>query len=149
MKLIISSLFLIGLAISCTPPKESPPKNQFRSIGDPFFTPDAPRLVQLKDIKIDHQPAAWGSYPKLAMDKGIHGDVLVEIWIDTSGRPIKAGALWGPLELQQAAVDYILRWKFRPYLNDGQSQSCRFRMLMPFRLRAGGDYQRFPSDMTY
>ena len=149
MKLAISWLFLIGLAISCTSPSEAPTKNQLRSIGDPFFTPDAPRLVQLKDIKIDNQPSAWGSYPKLANDNGIHGDVLVEIWVDTNGTPTKAGALWGPVELHQAAVDYILRWKFRPFSYEGSPQSCRFRMVMPFRLRVGADYLRLPADLSY
>lgn len=148
-KFASSCLLPLCLMLSCMSPGDTPTRKSFQPIGDPFLTPDAPRLVFLKEIKIERQPSAWGSYPKTAQDKGVQGDVLVEIWIDATGTPTKAGALWGPDELRQAAVDYVLRWKFRPYFYEGVPQACRFRMAMPFRLRVGGEYQRLPPDLVY
>lgn len=148
LKLAISGL-LVSIFLGCTQPNESPKDPVKRSVGDPFFTPEAPKLIPFKEVRIDRQPSAWGGYPQVAKDKGIQGDVLLEVWVDPSGSPTKAGALWGPVELHQAAVDYILQWKFRSFLSDGKNIPYRFRIAMPFRLRTGGEYQRLPSDLAY
>lgn len=150
MKTEMISLLMIILSISCSNPSSSSNKAQVKTVGDPMYSQGAPQIVTFKSIKVDIQPPPiMRSYPKAAKEKGIHGDVLLEIWIDEKGIPIKAGSLWGPKELHQAAIDYVLRWKFVPYQTDGKPISVRFRIVMPFRLREGGVYQKLPPDLTY
>jgi len=120
----------------------------FDQLGDPMASEGAPRLVSFGEIKIANQPEP-GAYPPSAKANGIQGDILVEVWIDPSGVPIKASALWGRPELREKAVEYALRWKFRAYISDGQPTPVRFRMVMPFRLLKGGPIDRLPQNWRF
>jgi len=134
---------LLGL-ISCSSPNVTPTEAEYKSpIGDPLYTTDAPPLVRFGEIKVASQPDP-GPYPPIAVAGGIQGDVLVEIWIDEKGNPTKAVALWGTNELREKAVEYALRWKFRPFNIEARPSPVRFRMPMPFRLRKGGPISHMP-----
>ena len=123
--------------------------SEYRSpIGDPLFTPDAPLLVRLGEVKISLQPEP-GSYPTAAKAGGVQGDILLEIWIDAEGNPTKVVALWGPNELREKAVEYGLRWKFKPFNLEGKPSPVRFRMPVPFSLRQGGPRVLMPPSWQF
>jgi TonB family protein len=58
-------------------------------------------------------------YPPMAWAAHVDGTVLLEIRIDVSGKVESAKILKGPLMLQQAALDGVKHWTFRPFDNAG------------------------------
>jgi len=104
-------------------------------------------LVSFKQIKIDKQPSALGLYPTTAKNNGIQGDVLLDVCIDRNGTPIKANALWGHQELCKAAVAYVLKWHFKPFVKNSVAIPVHFKMVMPFELRSGRPYERLPKEL--
>jgi TonB family protein len=84
-------------------------------------------------VKIRHQPKP-PPYPAIAKMAKVQGTVVVELTIDTTGRPCRAETLGGPLPLQSASVQYSLEWRFEPALINGVPQVARFRLTMPYRL---------------
>ena len=52
------------------------------------------------------------SYPDAAREKGIQGDVTVEVKLDASGNVSDARVMSGPDELHKAALESVLQWHF-------------------------------------
>lgn len=59
-------------------------------------------------------------YPPAARSMRASGVVKVEITIDESGQVAEVQKMTGPSLLQSAAKDAIRRWKFKPFMRDGQ-----------------------------
>jgi len=93
------------------------------------------RTVEFKQMKIRYQPPA-PPYPGLARERRVEGVVVVHIMVDPAGMPTRVEALTGPPELIMTAVRYALQWRFDPVLLDGVPQAARFKLTLPFRLRA-------------
>jgi len=55
-------------------------------------------------------------YPAAAKSAGISGTVLLQALIGKDGHILDLHAISGPSELQQAAVDAVQKWSYRPYL---------------------------------
>ncbi len=53
-------------------------------------------------------------YPEVARRMHLTGTVRIEILIDEQGKVIQATPLSGPSILRSAAVDAVLRWRYRP-----------------------------------
>jgi TonB family protein len=85
-------------------------------------------------IKIRLQPPA-PPYPVNAKMNRIQGTVVIALTIDPTGRPARAEALEGPVELLMTAIRYALEWEFEPARLNGVPQYARFKLTMPFRLR--------------
>ncbi len=85
-------------------------------------------------IKIRRQPPA-PRYPEDAKARRVQGTVVLELTIDPTGRPARAEALEGPVELLMTAIRYALDWEFEPARLNGVPQYARFKLTMPFRLR--------------
>lgn len=150
MKKIFPLFAIVLMTTSCDQPSTTLTTEKPITIGDPLFESNAPRMIPFKDVAIALQPTpAMGSYPREAKEKGIHGEILLEVWVDTQGTPTKAAALWGPEELRKGAIEYMLKWRFKPLHYDGGISAYRFRMVMPFRLRDGGQYMQIPKGMVY
>jgi periplasmic protein TonB len=59
------------------------------------------------------------TYPAIARQNRIQGDVTIELSIDPAGKVTQAKVISGPPFLQQAARDSVRNWKFEPAsLND-------------------------------
>jgi TonB family protein len=58
-------------------------------------------------------------YPAIAMDHGIKGTVALEVVISKEGAIKDLHVISGPSVLQQAAVDAVKTWRYRPYLLNG------------------------------
>lgn len=59
-------------------------------------------------------------YPNAARSARQSGTVKVEVTVDEKGEVAKVEKTSGPMMLQNAAKDAILKWKFRPFVRDGQ-----------------------------
>ena len=58
-------------------------------------------------------------YPAIAREAGIHGIVIVEITIGTTGRVTDVRVLRSLPLLDQAAVDAVKQWEFQPSISNG------------------------------
>jgi protein TonB len=58
-------------------------------------------------------------YPAIARAAGIQGTVTLQATIATDGTIENLRVAGGPLMLQQAAIDAVNSWRYRPYLLDG------------------------------
>jgi protein TonB len=65
-----------------------------------------------------HEPA----YPESARKSGVGGTIVLKILVDESGRPVRVVVDQGipGSELESAAIHAVLRWKFRPGLENGR-----------------------------
>jgi protein TonB len=58
-------------------------------------------------------------YPEPARRIGLHGEVVIECQIDTSGRVVDAHVLAGPPLLREAALETVQQWRYTPTLLNG------------------------------
>ena len=58
-------------------------------------------------------------YPIIAREAHIQGTVVLQATISRSGAIENLRAVAGPAMLQQAALDAVKNWRYRPYLLDG------------------------------
>ncbi len=61
------------------------------------------------------------TYPPAAKTMRMTGTVKVEILINEDGSIAEVQKTSGPSMLQRAAVDAVKRWKFKPFMKDGQA----------------------------
>jgi len=85
------------------------------------------------DASKDSSPIAIGSligyatqkpnpvYPPMARNMRLTGVVKVELVIDETGQVAQVQNTSGPAMLQRAATDAARKWKFKPFVRDGQA----------------------------
>ena len=61
------------------------------------------------------------TYPQVAHFQRTEGDVMVRALIAEDGKIENVTAVSGPAGLQQAAVDAMRNWRYRPYLMNGKA----------------------------
>ncbi|MGA8668992.1 MAG: energy transducer TonB [Terracidiphilus sp.] len=59
-------------------------------------------------------------YPAIAKAAGVHGTVVLQATISRNGTIENLRVIGGPLMLQQAALDAVKTWRYRPYLLNGE-----------------------------
>jgi TonB family protein len=75
------------------------------------------------------------NYPDQAKKNGIFGIVILATDIDENGDVTDARVLKGlPDGLDQAAIDAVRQWKFRPAMKDGKPVAVTFNLTINFRL---------------
>ena len=75
-------------------------------------------------------------YTELARKARIEGIVIIEAIIDPSGNVTDARVLKPlPLGLDQAALDAVKRWKFKPGTLNGQPVPVIYNLTVNFRLQ--------------
>lgn len=60
-------------------------------------------------------------YPTMAKSMRLTGVVKVDLVIDENGLVAEVQNLSGPAMLQRAATDAVKKWKFKPFIRDGQA----------------------------
>lgn len=60
-------------------------------------------------------------YPAIAVAARIEGTVVLQAMISKSGTIENLRVVSGPAMLQQAAIDAVKQWRYRPYALDGQA----------------------------
>jgi protein TonB len=110
------------------PPPPPPPVKEKPAPRKPLrLTEDMPKPEQLA-MKTPEYPAA-------AKTAGIEGVVIVKYVIAEDGSVRDVKALKGPPELQQACVDAVKQWRFRPILVDGSAVAVVRVARFPFHIR--------------
>jgi TonB family protein len=91
----------------------------------PVSAKDRPILIKKVEPK----------YPKEALKKGIQGKVVLEAETTKDGDVIHVEVTDGVPELNDAAVDALKQWKYKPYLINGKKQAVKFTVVVKFKLR--------------
>ena len=60
-------------------------------------------------------------YPQVARSMRMTGVVKIELVVDENGQVAEVQNTSGPAMLQQAAMDAVKKWKFKPFTRDGQA----------------------------
>lgn len=76
-------------------------------------------------------------YPKAARKQGVEGDVLVRVLISDKGKIEKAVALNGPPTLRGAVEKAVRRWRYKPYVQDGQPVQVQTWVTFHFGMKEG------------
>jgi TonB family protein len=84
----------------------TPPDGGAVRVGGPVRAPE--RLTYVSPV-----------YPQDAMDRGVQGVVIIELTIDTSGAVSDARVMRSIPMLDDAALDAVRQWKYRPTLLNG------------------------------
>jgi TonB family protein len=75
------------------------------------------------------------SYPAMAKQAGIEGEVTIDAVIDNTGKLTSMKVVSGALMLQQAALDSLRNWKYEPGYLDDKPVPVRTSITVKFRLR--------------
>lgn len=114
-------------------PGRDEPKRPVESPKTEIAKNDAPKTDASKtDESKDEGPIDAGSllpyatkqlkpvYPPAARTLGTKGIVRVDVTVDETGEVSEVQKTSGPAMLQSAAKDAIKKWKFKPFVRDGQ-----------------------------
>ncbi len=75
------------------------------------------------------------TYPPLARNQHISGDVRVDALIDANGRVTTMKVISGPTLLHQAAMDALRQWRYQPATLDGKKVPMHLTVTLQFRLQ--------------
>ena len=75
------------------------------------------------------------TYPPIARNQRIAGDVRVDALIDAQGRVSSMRVVSGPTQLQQAAMDALRQWKYQPATLNGSPVPMHLTVTLQFHLR--------------
>lgn len=115
--------------------------------GIPFATGNAlpviaspPPMVAIKPVRVARmmegnlihrvQPA----YPALAKQARIQGSVVLRAVINREGVIENLQAVSGPPVLEQAAIEAVKQWRYKPYLLDGEAIEVETQVIVNFSL---------------
>jgi periplasmic protein TonB len=74
-------------------------------------------------------------YPREAQEMGIQGDVILQATIDTKGNLTNLRIVQGDPILVAAAVDAVKKWRYRPYILNGEPVDVDTTIKIQFHLR--------------
>lgn len=74
-------------------------------------------------------------YPDEARAVGLEGTVIMELWVDETGRVVRARMLRGIPMLEDAAVAVVMQWRFEPAVVSGKPVPVRMTVTHSFTLR--------------
>jgi TonB family protein len=74
------------------------------------------------------------SYPEQALRAGLQGPVVLEAWIGRDGRIRNLKLIRGSLLLGQAAFEAVRRWRYKPYMLNGQAVETQTLVTVDFKL---------------
>jgi TonB family protein len=85
---------------------------------------------------VDHQVSPV--YPPIAKVALIEGTVVFDIQVGTTGKIESLKVVSGPAMLQQAAIDGLMQWTFKPFVKDGSPTEATGRLSILFDLGKDG-----------
>lgn len=74
------------------------------------------------------------SYPQLAKQMGVQGNVVMQVVITMEGKVKDVKVLSGAPQLQGTAVDSLRNWRFLPYLDNGRPMEVESQVSIAFKL---------------
>jgi protein TonB len=113
-------------------------------VGDVFRTQPAPKVVHPDSkgpVSVASTVAAGllirkviPQYPQLAKTMHVEGTVALAATISKAGTIVNLRVVSGPPMLQQAALDAVSDWRYRPYLLNGQPVDVETTINVVFKL---------------
>ena len=98
--------------------------------------PPAPAAPAGGDVKPAHLISSVPpSYPALAKNQHVAGDVRVDALIDATGRVTTMKVVSGPSLLHQAAMEALRHWKYQAAMLDGKPVPMHLTVTIQFRLQ--------------
>jgi len=73
-------------------------------------------------------------YPREAQERGIQGDVLLQATIDAKGNLTNLKAVQGDPILVKAAMDAVKKWRYKPYILNGEPVDVETMIKIQFHL---------------
>jgi len=100
--------------------------------------PAPPRVVRISEFAAP-QPLlrVTPRYPDLAIQIGLGGVVVVEAEVDTAGHVTTARVLSGHKLLNDAALEAVRQWRYRPLLLGGEPTAFILTVNVEFQLHRG------------
>ena len=74
------------------------------------------------------------TYPVEAREQRIQGNVLLQATIDTKGNVVKLKVVQGDPILVEAAVDAVKKWRYRPYILNGEPVEVETTIRIQFHI---------------
>jgi len=78
-------------------------------------------------------------YPPIAKAARVQGDVVIAATIDKAGAVISERVVSGPAMLQQAALDAVKKWTFKPFEESGAAASVTTTLKISFQIDKPGE----------
>jgi protein TonB len=75
------------------------------------------------------------TYPQMARNQRISGDVKIDALIDASGLVSTTKIISGPALLHQAAQDAVRQWKYQPATLNGKPAPMHLTVTVQFKLQ--------------
>lgn len=99
--------------------------------------PPPPKVVRIGGQIAQPQPVARVEprYPQLAIDTRVSGVVIVEAEVDTAGHVKTVKLLRGHPLLDQAALEAVKQWRYRPLLLNGEPTGFILTVTVDFRIQ--------------
>jgi TonB family protein len=107
------------------------------------LTDDGPTATDVVSPDYDEPPRPLKitrpKYPPLAFERGIEGTVVLELRIDEKGRVARVRVKRSVPELDDAAIECVKAWKFKPARKDGRSVETVAEAPITFKREAAKD----------
>ena len=101
--------------------REESKKDEPKSVAIvPSSNGDSPSIIDVGSLLAYATKQAPAIYPTAAKTARQTGLVKVEVTVDENGEVANVQKATGPIMLQGAAKDAIKKWKFKPFVRDGQ-----------------------------
>ncbi len=98
--------------------------------------PPAPRAVRLSSLVVEgmlvHKTIPV--YPQIAVSTRTQGTVVLQATISRNGTIENLHVVSGPAMLQQAALDAVSTWRYRPYMLNGQTIEVETMVNVVFKI---------------
>jgi protein TonB len=116
----------VGAIVGGLPPKAPPPPPKVVRVGGQIVAPARVRYVQ-------------PSYPQLAVASHVSAIIILEAQVDFRGIVKTASVLRGHPLFDDAAVEAVKQWRYKPLLLNGEATDFILTVTVAFNLtRAGG-----------
>ncbi|WP_161554670.1 TonB family protein [Ereboglobus luteus] len=100
-------------------------------MGAVFFAP----AVFAKDRRPEVIKQTQPSYPSSMKESGMTGEVTIRFFVDESGDVVDPVIIRSNHSgFEQAAIDAVLKWKFKPGIKDGKAVKTRMQIPLVFHL---------------
>jgi protein TonB len=140
IKYFIPALIASAIAlVACTSEEKAPEQNQ-QQVSSPGITDTEPGVDEMVDVDEFPVPSKRvdPTYPEPDRKKGVEGTIWVKVLVNKEGRVVKTVVTKrtdGSETLEQAAVDAVRQWTFKPATVKQQPVSVW--VAIPFKFKLG------------
>lgn len=116
-----------------------------KTINESDFTPPGDAVTPPKRIELAPDVVSKmllqhpkPVYPPIAQAACVQGTVVLKAIISADGIPQSLRVVSGPAMLQQAALDSVKKWTYKPFMVDGELVQVETTINVPFTIGIGG-----------